>query len=65
MDFERIGRARLMMRLPHHRKKLAESEFLALTSLIENYGAAVIEIKEYDCQAIEEKVDRLLSSLFS
>lgn len=61
MDIERIGRVRLMMRLPHHRTKLAEGNFLALTSLIESYGAAVIAKQERDCQAIEERVDRLLS----
>lgn len=63
MDFERIGRARLMMRLPHHRKKLAYGNFLALTNLIESYGAALIAKQERDCQAIEEKVERLLSCL--
>ncbi|MGT2443068.1 hypothetical protein ACU4I5_10820 [Ensifer adhaerens] len=63
MDFERIGRARLMVRLPHHRKKLAERDFLALTSLIESYGVAVVDKQERDCQAIEVKVDRLLSPL--
>lgn len=79
MDFEKIGRARLMVRLPRHRKQLAELKFLALNSLIEAYGIAVITrdelrehatsgeplIAEYEdsCQAIEDKVLRLLTNI--
>ncbi len=79
MDFETIGRARMMIRLPGHRGKLRELSCLALTSLIESYGVAVMALEdlrknatpderliaqyEYDCQAFEEKVVRLLSDL--
>jgi hypothetical protein len=37
-----------MMRLPN-RKKLADGNFLALTNLIESYGAAMIAKQERDC----------------
>ncbi len=40
MDFEKIGRARLMVRLPRYRKQLSELDFLALSSLLEAYGVA-------------------------
>lgn len=69
VDFERIGRARLMMRLPRYRKQLSELNFLALTSLFESYGVAVTTrdglsedeaMQESACRAIEEKVVRLL-----
>lgn len=48
VDFDRIGRASVMMRLPN-RKKLADGNFLALTNLIESYGAAMIAKQERDC----------------
>ncbi|MBD9652847.1 hypothetical protein JVX98_04155 (plasmid) [Ensifer sp. PDNC004] len=79
MDFERIGRARLMMRLPRHRKQLLELRFLALSTLIEAYGVAVVtrdELSEHamsnepltaeyadKCQAIEDKVVMLLTNI--
>ena len=41
-----------MMRLPHHRKELAEGNFLALPSLIESYGAAVLRLSGADEEPI-------------
>lgn len=79
MDFEKIGRARLMMRLPRHRKQISELRFLALNSLMAAYGVAVItrdELREHamsdepltvvyesNCQAIEDKVVMLLTNI--
>ncbi|MCY1239413.1 hypothetical protein D9M72_522060 [compost metagenome] len=79
MDFEKIGRARLMMRLPRHRQQLAELRFLSLSTLLEACGIAVItrdELREHaisgepltaryenDCQAIEDKVVSLLTNV--
>ncbi|CAN7738780.1 MULTISPECIES: hypothetical protein [Ensifer] len=79
MDFEKIGRARLMIRLPRHRKQLSELRFLALSTLIEAYGLAVVtrnELSEHamsdeplkaeytdKCQAIEDEVVTLLTNI--
>jgi hypothetical protein len=79
MDFEKIGRARLMMRLPRHRKQISELRFLALNSLMAAYGVAVItrdELREHamsdepltvayesNCQAIEDKEVMLLTNI--
>lgn len=79
MDFEKIGRARLMMRLPRHRKQLSELRFLALSALVEAYGIAVVTrdgLSEHAmsdeplkavyvdrCQAIEDKVVMLLTNI--
>ncbi len=78
MDFEKIGRARVMVRLPRYRKQLSDLDFLALSSLLEAYGVAVTSfeslqdheksehalVAEYarQCQAIEEKIAMLLNS---
>ncbi|MEI2302516.1 hypothetical protein [Ensifer sp. MJa1] len=79
MNFEKIGRARLMMRLPRHRKQLSELRFLALSTLIEAYGMAVVTRDELSghamsdeplaaeyadkCKAIEDKVAMLLTNI--
>ncbi len=79
LDFEKIGRARLMMRLPRHRKQLSELRFLALSTLIKAYGLAVVNGNELSvhavsdeplkaeyaekCQAIEDKVVMLLTNI--
>lgn len=79
LDFEKIGRARLMIRLPRHRKQLSELRFLALSTLIEAYGMAVVTRDESSehamsderltaehankCQAIEDKVVMLLTNV--
>jgi hypothetical protein len=79
LDLEKIGRARLMIRLPRHRKQLSELRFLALSTLIEAYGLAVVtrnELSEHamsdeplkaeyadKCQAIEDEVVTLLTNI--
>ena len=42
MDFEKIGRTRLMVRLPRHRQQLAKLRLLSLSTLLEACGIAVI-----------------------
>lgn len=69
MDFERIGRTRLMMRLPQHREFISKGSFLALTNLLEAYGrtcvkrdetrskqndSRLLEDYERECLALEE-----------
>lgn len=58
MDFEKIGRARVMVRLPRYRKQLSDLDFLALSSLLEAYGVAVTALKV-------SKIMRSLSTLWS
>ncbi len=68
-----------MIRLPRHRKQLSELRFLALSTLIEAYGLAVVtrnELSEHamsdeplkaeyidKCQAIEDEVVTLLTNI--
>ncbi|NRP21595.1 hypothetical protein LPJGGPFB_04854 [Ensifer adhaerens] len=54
MDFEKVGRARLMMRLPNHRKQISDANFLAITDLLEAYGLAVIKRDELREQPISD-----------
>lgn len=79
MDLERTGRARMMMRLPRHRKQIADANFLAITDLLEAYGKAAMardglrdqtvpdpaRIKECDdlCQKLENDVLTILNAV--
>ncbi|NRP21654.1 hypothetical protein LPJGGPFB_04913 [Ensifer adhaerens] len=77
MDFEKVGRARLKMRLPRHREQISDAYFLAFTDLLEAYGLAAIKrdelreqatpdrsiLAEYEdlCQTLEEDVIKMLA----
>ncbi|MNL35399.1 hypothetical protein D3C87_1574320 [compost metagenome] len=78
MDYERIGRARMMVRLPNHRRQLAQLKIALLCDLLENYGLAVVKrdelrarrvrrdlVAEYDelCQGIEDDAIQLIELL--
>lgn len=75
MDYERIGRARMMVRLPNHRRQLANLKLALLCDLLENYGRAVVKrdelrarrirrdlITQYDelCQGMEDDAIQLI-----
>ncbi|WP_312366950.1 hypothetical protein [Ensifer sp.] len=76
MDYEKIGRARMMVRLPSHRIPFAEQKTTALRDLFENYGRALVKrdelraqsgplglIAHYEelCQLLEDKAVKLIS----
>lgn len=79
MDFEKVGRARMMMRLPRHRKQISDANFLAITDLLEAYGLAAIKrdelreqltpdptiMAEYEdlCQKLEDDIIRMLANV--
>ncbi|MDP9635074.1 UNVERIFIED_ORG: hypothetical protein J2W85_007169 [Ensifer adhaerens] len=79
MDFETIGRTRLMMRLPAYRRQLEALRFPALKDLTRAYGFAAIQRDqvravegrttrhvaelESDCARIEADVTRLLTNV--
>ncbi|WP_457584943.1 hypothetical protein [Ensifer canadensis] len=79
MDFEKVGRARMMMRLPRHRKQISDANFLAINNLLEAYGVAAVKrdelreqltpnptlMEEYEdlCQKLEDDVVRMLASV--
>lgn len=79
MDFEKVGRARMMMRLPAHRKKISDANFEAINELMEAYGVAVLNrdelreqrtpdpetLEEYEvlCQQLEDDIVRMLASV--
>lgn len=79
MDFEKIGRARMMMRLPRHRKQISDANFLAINDLLEAYCLAAMKrdelreqlmpepasVDEYDelCQKLEDDLIRMLASV--
>lgn len=56
MDFEQIGRARLMMRLPQHRDLISTGSFLAFTDLLEAYGLACIKRDEARSQRNDDRL---------
>ncbi|NRP21568.1 hypothetical protein LPJGGPFB_04827 [Ensifer adhaerens] len=75
MDYEKIGRARMMVRLPKHRLQLAELRTAAICELLENYGLALTKrddlrvqggpphlIAQYEelCQALEDNAVKLI-----
>lgn len=77
MDFEKIGRTRMMIRLPRHRRQLADLNYSALCDLLERYGIAAMKrdelraykgneemLAEYDeqCQAMEDQAVKLIAS---
>lgn len=79
MDFEKVGRTRMMMRLPRHRKQISGANFLAINDLLEAYGQAAIKrdelreqrttdptlMEEYEdlCQKLEDDIIRMLASV--
>lgn len=79
MDFQKVGRARMMMRLPRHRKQIADANFVAITDLLEAYGKAAVTrdelreqaapapalLKEYEdlCRKLEDDILRMLSAV--
>ena len=79
MDFQKVGRARMMMRLPRHRKQIADANFVAITELLEAYGKAAMTrdelreqadpapalLKEYEdlCRKLEDDILRMLSAV--
>lgn len=79
MDFETIGRRRLMMRLPAYRRQLETLKFPALNDPLKAYGFAAIQrdqvravegqktrhVTELDCDCarIEADVTRLLTNV--
>ena len=78
MDWEKAGRARMMMRLPRHRKQIADASFLAISELLDAYGRSVVtrdelrmqafsdpaRVKEYEarCQKLEDDVLIMLAA---
>lgn len=79
MDFERVGRARIMMRLPRHRRQISDANFRAITDLLEAYGIAAMKrdelrgkgacdqnlVEEYEdlCQKLEDDVLSMLANV--
>ncbi|KQX03047.1 hypothetical protein ASD01_17370 [Ensifer sp. Root423] len=79
MDFHKAGRARIMMRLPRHRRQISDTNLLALTDLLEAYGMAAVKrdelrgqpvsdpdlIEEYEdlCQRLEDDVLAMLANV--
>ncbi|MGF6178884.1 hypothetical protein [Ensifer sp. 4252] len=79
MDFEKVGRTRMMMRLPRHRKQISEANFLAINHLLEAYGEAAMKrdelreqrapeptmLDEYEtlCQKLEDVIITMLASV--
>lgn len=78
MDFEKVGRARMMMRLPKHRKQISDANFLAITDLLKAYGAAAMKrdslreqltpgaaVNDYEdrCQKLEDAIVQMLASV--
>ncbi len=79
MDFEKVGRSRLIMRLPRHRRQIADANFLAFTLLLERYGEAAMKrdelrgqltaepsmIEEYEalCQKLEDDAIKMLANV--
>ncbi|WP_077967260.1 hypothetical protein [Ensifer adhaerens] len=79
MDFQKAGRARIMMRFPQHRGQISCANFLAMTDLLEAYGIAAIKrdelrgkafssselLAEYEdlCQRLEDDVLAMLSNV--
>ncbi|KQW60565.1 MULTISPECIES: hypothetical protein [unclassified Ensifer] len=79
MDFEKIGRGRMMMRLPRHRRQISDANFLAMTHLLEAYGEAAMKrdklreqltpehtmLEEYEtlCQTLEDDIIKVLASV--
>lgn len=79
MDFEKVGRARMMMRLPRHRKQISDANFPAISDLLNAYGAAAMKrdslreqltpgtsvMEEYEdlCQKLEDDIVRMLASV--
>lgn len=54
MDWEKTGRTRMMMRLPRHRQQIAETNFLAMTDILEAYGKAAVTLDELRKQAFPD-----------
>lgn len=46
MDFQNVGRARLMIRWPQHSKQISDANFPAFNDLMEAYGIAVLSRDE-------------------
>ncbi|MCY1249403.1 hypothetical protein D9M72_629320 [compost metagenome] len=79
MDFEKVGRSRMMMRLPRHRKQISDANFLAINALLGAYGQAAVKrdelreqltpdptiMAEYEdlCQKLEDDIIRILASV--
>ncbi|OKP75693.1 hypothetical protein BTE77_18965 [Ensifer adhaerens] len=78
MEWEKAGRARMMLRFPRHRKQIADANFLAISDLLEAYGRTAIardelrkqevsdpaRLKEYEtlCQKLEHDLLRMLAA---
>ncbi|MFK3968502.1 hypothetical protein ACI2KT_33575 [Ensifer adhaerens] len=54
MDWEKAGRARMMMRFPRHRKQIADANFLAIYELLDAYGRSVVTRDELRMQAFSD-----------
>ncbi|OCP35982.1 hypothetical protein [Ensifer sp. LC163] len=79
MDFEKVGRSRMMMRLPRHRKQISDAHFLAINDLLKAYGRAAMKrdqlreqlmpvpktMQEYEdlCQKLEDDIIKMLASV--
>ncbi|SDN96153.1 hypothetical protein [Ensifer sp. YR511] len=79
MDFEKVGRGRMMMRLPRHRKQISDANFRAINDLLEAYDLAAVKrdelreqltpdpviIKEHEvlCQKLEDDIIKMLASV--
>ncbi|NRP21546.1 hypothetical protein LPJGGPFB_04805 [Ensifer adhaerens] len=76
MNYEKIGRALVMVRLPRYRLQLAEFRSAELCDLLENYGLALVRrdelrsqngsddmVVEYEelCESLEDYAIRLIS----
>ncbi|KQW67196.1 hypothetical protein ASD03_09905 [Ensifer sp. Root127] len=79
MNFEKVGRTRMMMRLPRHRKQISDANFLAINDLLEAYGVAAMKRdelreqlmldptvrEEYEdlCQKLEDDIIKMLAGV--
>ncbi|MNL70149.1 hypothetical protein D3C87_1951070 [compost metagenome] len=81
MDFEPIGRSRMILRLPHFSRELRRTEVSRLNDLLEAYGHAVVQLEEYQqilppdpnlledfeeaCRRIEQEAEIMLGSIMA
>ena len=79
MDFEKVGRSRLILRLSRYRRQIADAHFLAFTLLLARYGETamkrdelraqltvdpkMIEERETLCRKLEDDAIKMLASV--
>ncbi|KSV61273.1 hypothetical protein N182_38045 [Sinorhizobium sp. GL2] len=78
MEWEKAGRARMMMLFPRYRKQIADANFLAISDLLEAYGRSAYtrdelrerafsdraRVEEYEslCRKLEDDLIRMLEA---